>query len=74
MITNTNTFNTAIPGIPLMRFKKYQIKCQKESRQLQRLRSPNIIYRKDKRNINKQRMDTSSRLTTFCSQKNISLM
>ena len=34
----------------------------------------NIIYRKDKRNIDKQRIDTNSRFRNFCSQKNISLI
>ena len=34
----------------------------------------NIIYRKEKGNIEKQRIDTNSRLKNFCSQKNISLI
>ena len=34
----------------------------------------NIVYRKDKRNIDKQRIDTNSRFRNFCSQKNISLI
>ena len=33
----------------------------------------NNIYWKDKQNIDKQRIDTNSRLQNFCSQKNISL-
>ena len=34
----------------------------------------NIIHQKDRRNTNKQRMDTNARLKNFCNQKNIPLM
>ena len=34
----------------------------------------NIIYRKDRRNTDKQRIGTNSRLKNFCNQKNISLI
>ena len=34
----------------------------------------NIIYRKDRRNTDKQRVDTNSRLKKFCNQKNIHLI
>ena len=34
----------------------------------------NIIYRKDRRNTDKQRIDTNARLKNFCNQKNISLI
>ena len=34
----------------------------------------NIIFRKDKRNIEKTRADTNSRLKNFCKQKNITLI
>ena len=34
----------------------------------------NIIYRKDRRNIDKQRNDTNARLKNFCNQKNIPLI
>ena len=34
----------------------------------------NIIYRKDRRNTDKQRIDTNARLKNFCNQKNIPLI
>ena len=34
----------------------------------------NIIHQKDRRNTNKQRMDTNARLKNFCNQKNIPLI
>ena len=34
----------------------------------------NIIVRKDKRNLEKARADTNSRLKNFCRQKNINLI
>ena len=34
----------------------------------------NIIYRKDRRNTDRQRIDTNARLKNFCNQKNISLI
>ena len=34
----------------------------------------NIIYRKNRRNTDKQRIDTNARLTNFCNQKNIPLI
>ena len=34
----------------------------------------NIIYRNDKRNTDKQHIDTNARLKSFCNQKNISLI
>ena len=34
----------------------------------------NVIYQKDRRNTNKQRIDTNARLKNFCNQKNIPLI
>ena len=34
----------------------------------------NIIVRRNKRNLEKMRADTNSRLKNFCNQKNINLM
>ena len=34
----------------------------------------NVIYRKDRRNTDKQRIDTNARLKNFCNQKNIPLI
>ena len=50
--------------------------CEKVKRfsSVTKIALSNIIYRKDKRNIDKQRIDTNSRLKNFCSQKNISLI
>ena len=34
----------------------------------------NIIYRKERRNTDKQRIETNTRLKNFCNQKNIPLI
>ena len=45
--------------------------CEKVKRfsSVTKIALSNIIYRKDKRNIDKQRIDTNSRLKNFCNQK-----